>query len=78
MLNNTEPLFNILSERKEINIYEILISLVVFETHSEFEEKVCLVFNAFDVDAGGTLDRMELAKFLTCAISGLCKAVGLT
>ena len=37
-----------------------------------------MLFKAFDVDAGGTLDRQELEKFLICGISGLCKMVGLS
>ena len=78
MLNNTVPLFEVLSVRGQINIYEILISLVVFETNSEFEDKVSMIFKAFDVDGGGTLDRQELEKFLICGISGLCKMVGLS
>ena len=60
-----------------INIYELLISLVVFETHSEFEEKVLTIFKAFDIDGGGELDRRELTKFLKCGIVGLCKMIKL-
>ena len=64
MLNNTEPLFRVLSDRKTVNIYEILITLVVFEAHSEFEDKVSLIFKAFDVDCNNVMDRAELGKFL--------------
>jgi len=60
-----------------INIYEVLISLVVFEIQAEFEDKVLTIFKAFDVDGGGSLDRKELSKFLMCAIMGLCKIIGL-
>ena len=49
----------------------------MFESHSDFEEKILTVFKAFDVDGGGTLDRKELSKFLKCAINGLCKVIGL-
>ena len=67
-----------LAERGIINIYEILISLAVFEPHSEFEDKALMIFKAFDVDGGGTLDKAETVKFLTCAILGLCKMVKLS
>ena len=77
MLNNTLPLFEVLANRKTINIYEILIALVVFESHAEFQDKVNLIFKAFDVDASGALDRPELSKFLICGIVGLCKVIGL-
>ena len=67
-----------LAERGIVNIYEILISLAVFEPHSEFEDKALMIFKAFDVDGGGTLDKVETVKFLTCAINGLCKMVKLS
>ena len=71
-------LFDTLAERGIINIYEILISLVVFEPNSEFEDKALMVFKAFDIDGGGTLDKEETSKFLLCGINGLCKMVGLS
>ena len=77
LLNNTEPLFKTLAERNEVNIYEVLISLVVFESHSDFDEKILTVFKAFDVDGGGTLDKKETSKFLKCSVNGLCKVVGM-
>ena len=73
MLNNCEPLYKILSERHIINIYEVFIALVVFVKDVEFEEKVLMIFKAFDVSGDGCLDRKELSKFLMCAILGLCK-----
>ena len=61
-----------------MNIYELLISLVVFERQSEFEDKCLTIFRAFDVDAGGTFDRKELSKFLKCAVVGICKMINLS
>ena len=73
VLNNCEPLYKILSERHIINIYEVFISLVVFLQDVEFEDKVLMIFKAFDVSGDGVLDRKELSKFVMCAILGLCK-----
>ena len=69
--------YKILSERHIINIYEVFISLVVFVKDVEFEDKVLMIFKAFDVSGDGCLDRKELSKFLMCAILGLCKLTGL-
>ena len=77
ILNNCEPIWNCLAEMHKINIYEVLITLVVFVKNAEFEDKLLTIFKAFDVDGGGSLDRKELSKFLMCAIIGLCKIVGL-
>ena len=57
VLNNCEPLWNTLAEYKQINIYEVFISLIVFVQGPEFEEKTLTIFKAFDIDGGGTLDR---------------------
>ena len=80
MLNNTSPLFDVLEDRstRTINIYQLLIALVVFESHAEFDEKVRLIFRAFDVDGSGSLDKSECGKFLIAGITGLAKMVGLT
>ena len=80
MLNNTSPLFDVLEDRgtRTINIYQLLIALVVFESHAEFDEKVRLIFKAFDIDGSGSLDKSECGKFLISGITGLAKMVGLT
>ena len=77
LLNNCLPLYSVLSERQIINIYEVFITLIIFVTGAEFEEKILTIFKAFDVDGGGSLDRKELSKFLMCAIMGLCKMLNL-
>ena len=77
ILNNCEPLYKILSERHCINIYEVFISCVVFLKDVEFEDKVLMIFKAFDVSGDGMLDRKELSKFVMCSILGLCKMTGL-
>ena len=77
ILNNCETVFKVLGERHIINIYEVLITLIIFVKNAEFEDKTLTIFKAFDVDGGGSLDRKELSKFLMCAIIGLCKILGL-
>ena len=66
-----------MAERHIINIYEVFIALVVFCKNVEFEDKILMVFKAFDVSGDGNLDRKELSKFLMCSICGLCKITGL-
>lgn len=36
-----------------------------------------MVFDSFDLDSGGALDRRELSQFISASIFGLCKAVGI-
>lgn len=78
ILNNCRPLYDALSERQIINIYEVFITMIIFVRECEFDEKLLTIFKAFDIDGGGTLDRKELSKFLMCSIIGLCKILGLT
>lgn len=61
----------------QINFYEAFIVCVLFCKHAEYEERVRLVFNSFDIDGGGALDRRELNQFINASIFGLCKAVGI-
>ena len=78
VLNNCETLYKILGEHHRINIYEVLITLIIFVKNAEFEDKLLTIFKAFDIDDGGSLDRKELGKFIMCSILGLCKILGLT
>ena len=64
ILNNSQPLWKILTEKQSINIYEVFISLIVFVKDAEFEEKLLTIFKAFDIDGSGAIDRKELSKFL--------------
>jgi Ca2+-binding EF-hand superfamily protein len=43
----------------------------------EFDKKVRGIFNAFDIDGNGVIDRKELLTFINSGILGLCKLVNL-
>lgn len=78
MLNNPLPLFNLLQDSVQmVNFYEAFIIMVLFCKEADYEERLQLVFNSFDVDGGGALDRRELSHFINSAIYGLCKIVGI-
>ena len=77
MINNTRPLFDFLREGHSISVLETFIALVLFCKKAEYDDRIQLVFNLFDEDNGGTLDRLETAKMLQASIYGLCKMAGL-
>ena len=64
LLNDTKPFYQVLQDGHSINIYETLISLVIFEPNSEFEDKILTLFKAFDVNADESIDKKELIKVL--------------
>ena len=64
ILNNSEPIWKVLTEKQSVNIYEVFISLIVFVKDAEFEEKLLTIFKAFDINGSGDVDRKELSKFL--------------
>ena len=43
----------------------------------EFHVKLKGLFQSFDVDSGGTIDRSEFLRFVSVAILGLCKLLSL-
>lgn len=43
----------------------------------EYEERLELVYHLFDLDSGGGIDRRELSIFISAALYGLCKTVGI-
>ena len=77
VLNDCDNIFQLLNTNFMINIYEVFITFVIFIKNAEFDEKLLLIFKAFDTDGGGSLDRQELSKFLMCTVLGLCKILGL-
>ena len=78
ILNNTEPLFSVLSDNSnQVNFYEAYIVMVLFCRHADYEIRLRLVFDSFDIDSGGNLDRRELSQFISAAVYGLCKSLGL-
>ena len=78
ILNNTEPLFAALTDSSnEVNFYEAFIVMVLFCRHADYEIRLRLVFDSFDVDGGGSMDRRELSQFISAAIYGLCKLIGI-
>ena len=78
MLNNTSTLFNKLCDSAQnINFYEAWIVMVLFCKNAEYEERIRLLFDSFDLDHGGSLDRKELGQFIAAAIFGICKCCGI-
>ena len=51
--------------------------MVLFCKSAEYEDRLNIVFNSFDLDGGGVMDRRELSDFIRCCINGLCKAIGI-
>ena len=76
MLNNTQPLFEIMREDQAVDIYQTLISMVVF-SKGHFDDKLRTLFTLFDFDGSGEIERKELSCFIQAAVMGLCKLVGL-
>ena len=77
MVNNPYPLFKHLKEGHKINVLEAFIALVFYCYDAEYDDRIRLIFNVFDIDGGGTLDRKEASKLISCSIYGLCKLAGL-
>ena len=77
MINNPQPLFEFLREGHNISVFETFIALVIFCKKAEYDDRIQLIFNLFDTDMGGNLDRKETAKLLQASIYGLCKLAGL-
>ena len=64
MINNPQPLFEFLKEGHNISVLETFIALVIFCQNAEYDDRIQLVFNVFDADLGGSLDRKETSKLL--------------
>lgn len=78
MLNNPLPVFDFFKEGFNVSVPEILSSIIIFcAKRSDYDDKIKFIFNVFDADGGGTLDRKEASKLLTCTIYGLSKLAGL-
>ena len=78
MLNYTQPLFTALKDKSNcVNFYEAYIVLVLFCRAADYEERMRLVFDSFDIDSNGALDHKELSQFIDAAIFGLCKICGI-
>lgn len=55
-------MFIFMKEGHKINVLETFIALVFYCYDAEYDDRIRLIFNVFDVDGGGTLDRKEAAK----------------
>ena len=77
MINNPYPLYDFLKEGHKINVLESFIALVIFCFEAEYDDRIRLIFNVFDTDGGGTLDRKEASKLISCTVYGMCKLAGL-
>ena len=52
--------------------------MVLFCRFAEYEDRLRLVFDSFDLDSNGVMDRRELNTFVQSAIAGICKVVGIS
>lgn len=77
MINNPQPLFEFFREGHNVNVLEVFIALVIFCEDGEYDDRIMLVFNVFDTDGGGSLDRKEVSKLLQATIYGLTKLAGI-
>ena len=78
MLNNPLPVFDFFKEGINVSVMEILSSIIIFGAKkADYDDKIKFIFNVFDADGGGTLDRKEASKLLTATIYGFSKLAGL-
>ena len=77
MINNPASLFEFFREGYNVNVLEVSIALVIFCHDAEYDDRIQLVFNLFDLDGGGSLDRREISKLLQATIYGLTKLAGI-
>ena len=77
VINNPLPLYDFMREGHNVNIHEVFIALVFFCYKAHYNDRIQLVFNVFDLDHGGTLDRKEASKLVQATIFGLSKLAGL-
>ena len=66
-----------MKEGHNISVLETIIALVIFSQNAEYDDRIQIIFNVFDADFGGSLDRKETSKLLQCTIYGLSKLAGL-
>ena len=77
MLNNPRPLFDFMKDGHNINFLETIIALVFFVRIADYDDRINTIFNLFDEDASGILDRKEASKLIQCSIYGLTRLAGL-
>ena len=77
MINNPAHLFEFLREGHSIILPEAFIALVFFCQEGDYDDRIQVVFNVFDIDGGGELDRKECSKLMQASIYGLTKLAGL-
>ena len=77
VINNPQQLYDFMREGHNVNIQEVFIALVFFCYRAHYDDRIMLVFNVFDFDCGGTLDRKEASKLVQATIFGLSKLAGL-
>ena len=73
MINNPARLFEFFRTGHNANVLEVFIALIIFCPEAEYDDRIQLVFNLFDIDGGGSLDRKETSKLLQSTINGLTK-----
>jgi len=77
ILNNTKGVFAKLIQADDtVNIYEAFVNFTVF-SNGKFDIKLRGLFGSFDVDQGGSIDLKEFMAFVSAAIYGLCKLLGI-
>ena len=72
ILNDTEVYFNKLVQDDKADFFEALAAMTMF-SKGEFNTKINSLYQIYDADGSGEIDRDELKTFLRSGILGLCK-----
>lgn len=72
LMDDSQPLFDRLSENKLVNIYESLAVFTIF-CGDTFENKTAFLFRLFDFDSSFTLAKDELVKTIYVILKGIAK-----
>ncbi|KRX00428.1 hypothetical protein PPERSA_05605 [Pseudocohnilembus persalinus] len=77
LMLDSKPLFDRIQEYGLVDIYEALVTFVVF-CGDPFESKAIFLFRLFDFDSSFNLDKEELRKTFSIVLKAVCKVVGMS
>ena len=76
ILNDSDIFFDKLVQNNKADFYEALASMTMF-SKGEFNTKIKSLYQIYDTDGSGEIDREELKVFLSSGILGLWKILGI-
>lgn len=77
ILNDTEVFYHRFEVYDRADFYEALNAMTMF-SKGEFNTKIKSLYNIYDVDGSGEIDKDELKVFLKSGILGLCRMLSLS